>query len=76
MVLPLDDSLRDLEASPAHLFTIIHHIMPTLYRVTFKDLTGREEALPVYSTSAVQAVADLTTLGYKLRKVTAVFPTV
>jgi len=50
--------------------------MPTLYRVTFRDLTGREETLPVYSSSAVQAVADLGTLGYKLRKVTAVFPTV
>ena len=51
-------------------------IMPTLYRVTFRDLTGKEETLPVYSSSAVQAVADLGTLGYKLRKVTAVFPTV
>jgi hypothetical protein len=50
--------------------------MPTLYRVTFRDLTGKEETLPVYSSSAVQAVTDLSTLGYKLRKVTAVFPTV
>ncbi len=51
-------------------------MMPTLYRVTFRDLNNKEETLPVYSTSAVQAVADLGTLGYKLRKVTAVFPTI
>lgn len=57
-------------------FTIIPRTMPTLYRVTFRDLDNKEETLPVYSTSAVQAVADLGTLGYKLRKVTGVFPTV
>ena len=47
----------------------------TTYWVTFKDLDNKENTLPVISTSAVQAVADLQTLGYKLRKITHCFPT-
>ena len=46
----------------------------TTYRITFKDKTGKERTLPVISTSAYQAVADLTTLGYKIHKVTHCFP--
>ena len=48
----------------------------TTYRITFKDLDGKENTLPVISSSAVQAVADLQTLGFKLRKVTHCFPSV
>ena len=48
--------------------------MTITYRITFKDLDNHESCLPVISTSAVQAVADLQTLGYKLRKVTHCFP--
>ena len=46
----------------------------TTYRISFKDLDGVENTLPVISTSAVQAVADLQTLGYRVRKVTYCFP--
>ena len=48
----------------------------TTYRISFIDLDGKQSTLPVISTSAVQAVADLQTLGYKLRKVTHCFPSV
>lgn len=48
----------------------------TTYRISFIDLDGKQTQLPVISTSAVQAVADLQTLGYKLRKVTHCFPSV
>ena len=46
----------------------------TTYRITFKDKTGKERTLPVISTSAYQAVADLNTLGYKTTKITHCFP--
>ena len=46
----------------------------TTYRITFKGADGRETTLPVISTSAVQAVADLTTLGYTVHKITHCFP--
>lgn len=46
----------------------------TTYRITFKGADGRETTLPVISTSAIQAVADLTTLGYKPTKITHCFP--
>ncbi|AET72530.1 hypothetical protein SXGG_00033 [Synechococcus phage S-CBP42] len=46
------------------------------YHITFKALDGHESTLPVISTSAVQAVADLQTLGYRIRKVTHCFPAV
>ena len=46
----------------------------TTYHITFKDKENRETTLPVISTSAVQAVADLTTLGYTIHKVTHCFP--
>ena len=48
----------------------------TTYFITFINLDGEESTLPVISTSATQAVTDLTTLGYKLRKITYCFPTV
>ena len=48
----------------------------TTYRITFKGVDGRETTLPVISTSAIQAVADLTTLGYKPTKITHCFPAV
>lgn len=48
----------------------------TTYRITFKALDGQETTLPVISTSAIQAVADLQTLGYRVRKVTHCFPAV
>ena len=48
----------------------------TTYWVTFINTDGEETTLPVISTSAIQAVTDLTTLGYKLRKITYCFPTV
>jgi len=48
----------------------------TCYRITFRDLDGQETTLPVISTSAVQAVVDLGTLGYQIRKVTHCFPSV
>ena len=46
----------------------------TTYRITFKDKENKETTLPVISSSAVQAVADLTTLGYTIHKVTHCFP--
>ena len=46
----------------------------TTYRITFKDVDGKEHTLPVISTSAVQAVADLNTLGYRTHKITHCFP--
>jgi hypothetical protein len=48
----------------------------TCYQITFKGVDGQEQTLPVISTSAVQAVADLGTLGYQVRKVTHCFPAV
>jgi hypothetical protein len=48
----------------------------TCYRIPFKDANGQENTMPVISTSAVQAVADLGTLGYQVRKVTHCFPSV
>ncbi len=50
--------------------------MTLTYRITFKDLDNHESSLPVISTSAIQAVADLQTLGYKIRKVTHCFPSI
>jgi hypothetical protein len=46
----------------------------TTYRVTFRNKYGNEETVPVISSSAVQAVVDLQTLGYKFHKVTYCFP--
>ena len=48
----------------------------TTYRISFIDLDGRFTELPVISTSAVQAVADLATLGFKARKIKHCFPSV
>ena len=48
----------------------------TTYFITFKNLDSREHTLPVISTSAIQAVTDLTTLGYDVMKVVACYPTV
>ena len=48
----------------------------TTYRITFQTTEGHETTLPVISTSAVQAVADLVTLGYRARKIIYCFPTV
>lgn len=48
----------------------------TTYRISFIDTDGRFTELPVISTSAVQAVADLATLGYKARKIQHCFPSV
>jgi len=58
-----------------HSFPPSHPTMTT-YRITFKDLNNHESSLPVISTSAVQAVADLQTLGYKVRKVVHCFPSI
>ena len=46
----------------------------TTYRITFRNKYGNEETVPVISSSAVQAVADLHTLGFKVHKVTYCFP--
>ena len=48
----------------------------TTYRISFINTDGQLTELPVISTSAVQAVADLTTLGFEIRKVTHCFPSV
>lgn len=48
----------------------------TTYTITFKGLNNQESTLPVISTSAVQAVTDLTTLGYDVKKVVACYPSV
>ena len=48
----------------------------TTYTITFKGLNNQESTLPVISTSAVQAVADLTTLGYDVKKGLHTFPSV
>ena len=48
----------------------------TTYRITFINTDGQMTELPVISTSAVQAVADLATLGFQIRKVRHCFPSV
>lgn len=48
----------------------------TTYRITFLNTDGKITELPVISTSAVQAVADLQTLGFTVRKVQHCFPSV
>ena len=50
--------------------------MTNLYRITFKDADNHESCLPVISTSAIQAVADLQTLGYTIKKVLHSFPSI
>tara|TARA_B100001063_G_scaffold82436_1_gene76836 strand:- start:3201 stop:3350 length:150 start_codon:yes stop_codon:yes gene_type:complete len=48
----------------------------TNYRVTYRDNRNIERSLPVISESAFKAVEDLTKLGYRISKITHVFPAV
>lgn len=48
----------------------------TTYRITFKGADRKERSLPVISTSAHQAVADLETLGYDVHRLIHCFPSV
>ena len=48
----------------------------TTYRITYRDAQYKEQTLPVISTSAHQAVADLALLGYQITRVVHSFPSV
>jgi urease accessory protein UreH len=48
----------------------------TCYRITYRDAQYKEHTHPVISSSATQAVADLTKLGYQITRVTHSFPSV
>ena len=65
-----------LVITPGHTEGVKGTHTVTIYRITFKGADGKENTLPVISTSAVQAVADLNTLGYKTTKVIHCFPPV
>jgi len=46
----------------------------TTYRITYRDRLNQLHSHPVISTSATQAVADLTKLGYDITRIEHSFP--
>ena len=46
----------------------------TCYRITFRDRNYKTHELPVYASTAYEAVASLQQLGYEVAKVTHSFP--
>ena len=48
----------------------------TTYSVTFRTQQNQLNTMPVMSTSAIQAVTDLRTLGYDVHRVECTYPTV